>query len=61
MQCVLKTIRNKKPKKEKKKNVQQMNSILESCQIKYNKDSTQDLVEMLIPKEGKHRCLRYTK
>lgn len=31
-----------------------MNSILESCQIKYNKDSTQDLVEMLIPNEGKH-------
>lgn len=31
-----------------------MNCILESCQIKYNKDSTQDLVEMLILKEGKH-------
>lgn len=31
-----------------------MNSILESCQIIYNKDSIQDLVEMLIPKEGKH-------
>lgn len=31
-----------------------MNSILESCQIIYNKDSIQDLVEMLIPKEAKH-------